>query len=248
MLNYSFKCVPANQNWERMNLLLTSELKKLLSDWYLTCATLKKFHVKWHTPIGRVSDNSTRVDKISVYDDTTLRAVQRGHLDAILHRVRPEHSSSQVVDGDTLWAVQICWPVTLSLLSENPGSQLAENESEAVERRVKVNSNATWSNDSNGLPPFDAGLADWGRCDFSPVDHFLHAVIGYSNDYLLLRRGQQPTVFEVHFTQTRAVRDRNMEQMCFLTLTSRHKSKQTKPHTEREQLGQTSDQLLWKSV
>ncbi len=74
-----------------------------------------KFYVKQYTPIGRVSDNGTGVDKIRVYDDTTLRPVQRGHLDAILHRVRPEHGSSQVVDGDTLRAVHICWGYILHI-------------------------------------------------------------------------------------------------------------------------------------
>lgn len=62
---------------------------------------------KHYIPIGRVSDNSTGVDKIGVYNDTSLRSVQRSHLNAILHRVRPEHSASQVVDGNALWAVQI---------------------------------------------------------------------------------------------------------------------------------------------
>lgn len=66
-----------------------------------------------YTPIGRIGDNSSRVDKTRIYNDTTLRPVQRGHFNAILHRVCPEHCSPQVVDGNTLWAIQICYEVTL---------------------------------------------------------------------------------------------------------------------------------------
>ncbi len=116
-------------------------------------------------------------------------------------------------------------------------------------RKIQGSFNVTWSNDCNGLPPLNAGLADWGRCDFSPVDHLLHTVICHSNDYLLLQRGQQATISEVHFFQMLVDIDRNnAEQMCFSTLTSRHKSKQTEPHTEQQQLGQTSDQLVLKSA
>lgn len=68
--------------------------------------------MKHYTPIGRISDNGTGVDKIRIYNDTTLRPIQSGHLDVILHGVCPEHSSSQVVDGDPLWALQICYEVT----------------------------------------------------------------------------------------------------------------------------------------
>lgn len=63
---------------------------------------------KFYTPTGRVCDNSTGVDEVRVYNDAALRAIQRSHLNAILHRVCPEYNPSQIVDGDTLWATQIC--------------------------------------------------------------------------------------------------------------------------------------------
>lgn len=59
-------------------------------------------------PIWRVRYDSTGVDEIRVYDDATLGPVQRGDLDVILHGICPEHSSAQVIDGDALWAIQIC--------------------------------------------------------------------------------------------------------------------------------------------
>lgn len=61
-----------------------------------------------HAPTGRVGDNSAGVDQIRVHNDAALRAIQRGHLDAILHRVRPEDGPTQVVDGHALWAAQVC--------------------------------------------------------------------------------------------------------------------------------------------
>lgn len=64
--------------------------------------------VKVYTPGGRISDDSARVDETGVYDGATHGPVQRGNLDAILHGVGPEHSSAQVVDGDALWASQVC--------------------------------------------------------------------------------------------------------------------------------------------
>lgn len=80
--------------------------------------------------------------------------------------------------------------------------------------QVKVEKRrVTRSNDCGGLSPLHAGLADGGRCDFSPVDHFLHAVVGHSDDYLLLWRGRQATIFEVYFPQTSSVRDNNTQQM-----------------------------------
>lgn len=93
-----------------------------------------KMPQKHYTPIGGISNNSTRVDEVSVYNDASLRSVQRSHLNAILHRVCPEHGSSQVVDGKALWAIQIFDKnnkgqifniIVFSLCSSN--SSMAEN-------------------------------------------------------------------------------------------------------------------------
>lgn len=60
------------------------------------------------TPVVGVRHDGPGVDQVRVHDDAALRAVQGGHLDAILHRVRPEEGPPQVVDGDALWAVHVC--------------------------------------------------------------------------------------------------------------------------------------------
>lgn len=72
---------------------------------------------------------------------------------------------------------------------------------------------STWFNDRNGLSPLDAGLAYGGWSDLGPVYHFVHAVIGHSDDYLLLERGRRQTIFEVQFIQVSTFTDRNTEQM-----------------------------------
>lgn len=142
-------------------------------------------HLNRYTPIGGVGNDSTGVDEIRVYDDSSLRPIQRGHLNAILHGVGPEHGSPQVVDGDALWTVQICLNSVCFLVNSllhRGNSQMTESESEYA--------GVTWCNDWNGLSPLYVGLADGGRCDFCPVDHFLYAVIGHADDYLILWRGQ----------------------------------------------------------
>lgn len=60
-----------------------------------------------YTPIDGVSNDSSGVHEICVYEDTTLSPIQRRHLNAIVQRVCPEHRSTHVVDGNTFRAAQI---------------------------------------------------------------------------------------------------------------------------------------------
>ncbi len=61
-----------------------------------------------HVPVGGVSDDRSRVDKVTVKDDAPLTAVQSGHLDAVQYGVGPVHVSGHVIDGDSFRAAQIC--------------------------------------------------------------------------------------------------------------------------------------------
>lgn len=128
-----------------------------------------------------VSDDRTRVYEIRVDDDTAPRPVQTRHLDAIFHRIRPEYSSPNVVDGNSFWTSQIC---------EGTRNGLTWLGLRRDPENLRSRRGSTCSYDCGGLPALDTGFADGRGGDVRPIDHFLHAVISHADDDPLLQRDQ----------------------------------------------------------